>query len=351
MWLGGGGRAIADRIEQDTIMPTAFPVVLSDIGGTNARFSVLRARTSPIEPLSHLKTHEFPSFADALRSAVGNAGVAPKTVLVCAAGPVEGAHVRLTNAQWTIDGREVARDLGLEQGLMFNDFEALALSIPSFKPEWLKTIGGVREPAGQTRIISGPGTGLGTAGLINVEGRWRAIASEGSHSDFAPVSDDEWRLWPHVEKREGRITPETLISGVGLRRLHRARLAAEKRARPEIDEAEIIERALADPAGEEGRSVKLFWRLVARYEGDLALTFLATGGVFLAGGILPRIVSLLDEKDFRDTFENKAPYQALARRIPVQLLIEEDVVLHGMAEIARNPEAYAIDHATRAWVA
>ncbi len=326
-----------------------FPVLLVDIGGTHARFALAREPTREPVSLGSLKTADFADFVDALGWILDTAGAAPNSAMICAAGPVENKAVRLTNANWTIDGPALARRFGFQQGLIFNDFEALALSVPIFWPDWLRTIGsGIAAPDG-ARLVHGPGTGLGSAALIDVEGKWRAIPSEGSHSDFAPVYEDEIAIWPRVERRLGRLTPETLISGPGLRRLHCARLLSAGGAAPDWNEAEIIERAVANPDGQEGDTARLFWRLTARYAGDVALTFLATGGVYLAGGILPRIHSLLEPGEFRRIFENRAPYDALAAGIPVHLIMRSDVALLGMAEIARTPERYAIDYSVRAW--
>ncbi len=330
-------------------MTFPFPVLLSDVGGTNARFAVLRDKHAQPEILGSVGTSAFPTFDAAAQAILGLNTLTPVSCILCAAGPVAGARVELTNANWTIDGHETARRLGLAHGLMLNDFEAQALSLPALRPEWLKEIGHGQAQPGGARVVHGPGTGLGTAALIDVEGRWRAVASEGSHSDFAPVYPDEMALWPHIEKRQGRITPETLISGPGLRRLHRARLASLGHARPDEGEADIIAAALAIQKSAEADSVRLFWRLAARFAGDVALTFLATGGVYLAGGVLPRMMDLLDVDEFRRVFENKAPYERLARKIPVHVLLQTDAVLHGMAEIARAPERFAIDYAARDW--
>jgi glucokinase len=326
-----------------------FPAILCDVGGTNARFALMRDAASSMTWLKPTKTSDHLTFVHALRAATMGDPVQVQSVLICAAGPVELTRVQLTNANWSIDGRKVARDLGLTQGLMFNDFEALALSIPTIRKDWMRPIGGGNATSG-ARVIHGPGTGLGTAALVGVDGKWLAVASEGSHSDFAAVRDDETLIWPHVERREGRITPEALISGPGLRRLHRARFATSGRQRPELSETEITNRAINNPKGEEAETVRLFWRLVARYASDVALTFVGTGGLFLAGGILPRLVSLLDDVEFRSVFDNKAPYCEIVSRIPVNLITEPALAIYGMANIARHPERYAIDYVERAWV-
>ena len=326
-----------------------FPLLVCDVGGTNVRLSLVDAPGAAPFALAPQKTADHAGLAQAVEAALVGSPLRPRSLLLCAAGPNEGRRIQLTNAPWLIEGPQVAAALGLEQGLMFNDFEAQALSLPSLREEWTVPIGAPREGDGGPLLVNGPGTGLGTAALIRAEGKWRAIASESGHLDFAPVTDEERAFWPHVEPVLGRITPEALISGPGLRRLHRARLAALGLGRPELDGVEIVDLALADPTGEEAATIHAFWRLVARFVGDMAITFLSTGGITLAGGILPRIVPLLDPDDFRASFERKAPYEWLVRRIPVRVLVARDTVLAGMADIAAHPKAYAIDYEARRW--
>jgi glucokinase len=326
-----------------------FPVLLADIGGTHTRLAVAAEPQMPLDSLVPQRTSDHADLPAAVRQALGSTGIRPRSILVAAAGPAQGRRIKLTNATWTIDGPVAIRELGFEQGLMLNDFEAQALSIPVLRNEWLRPIGPVNEEAKGPRLIHGPGTGLGTAALIETCGRWHSIASEAGHLDFAPVTETERRFWPHIQPALGRVTPETLISGPGMRRLHDALLASRGRARAGLESAAIIKKALADRSSEEARSVRVFWRLAARFAGDMALTFLATGGVILAGGMLPRVVDLLDEADFRQAFENKAPYVDLMKRMPVRLLVGRDTVLSGLAAVAADPDRYDIDYAARAW--
>ena len=336
-------------VEAEAAVQIEFPVLACDVGGTNVRACLVSAPGAAPQALTPVKTADFPGLSEAMGVLFPPSLPRPATALVCAAGPVEGRAIQLTNAAWRLDGPEIARRCGLRQGYLFNDFEAQALSLPALHRDWSRPIGRVAASHG-TRLIHGPGTGLGTAALIEVAGRWCPVASEAAHSDFAAVTDEERRIWPFVEPVHGRITPECLISGPGLRRLHRARLAADGSARPEADGIAIVARALADHGSQEARTVRMFWRLVARFAGDMALAFLAKGGVTLAGGILPRILPLLDEAEFRTAFEDKAPYGELARQIPVGVLTQPDTVLAGMAAIAAAPGRYLIDFEGRAWV-
>jgi glucokinase len=327
-----------------------FPVFVVDVGGTNARFALQPAPDAALGAAIHLKTHDFPGLVEAAEAAVASLGTRPSSLLVCGAGPVDGRKLKLTNAPWRIDGPETARRLGLAQGLLFNDFEAQALSLPAIPQGWARPIGPVGFGARGPQVILGPGTGLGIGALIEAAGRHTPLASEACHIDFGPVDDEESALWPRLERVYGRVTTESVLAGPGLARVHAARIATLGGPKSTLDAPAVVAAALANRSGEEAGSLRLYWRIVARFAGDMGVAFVATGGVTLAGGVLPRIVDFLDDAAFRRAFEAKAPVDALARRIPTRLVIRADAVLVGMAAIAAAPQRYAIDYAARAWV-
>lgn len=331
-------------------MQFPFPVLVGDIGGTNARFSlVAEPGAAPSRP-EHLGTHDHPSLEAAIAEAMPRFAAKARSMVVCAAGPVDGRRVELTNARWIIDGAEVAEAAGLEQGLILNDFEAQALALPVLGAGAARAIGEASVAERGAQLVVGPGTGLGAAALIEVDGKHFALTSEAGHVDFGPVGDEEAAIWPHIPMTpHGRVSAETVLSGPGLARLHGARFTARGLVAPGLGEAAIVERAKREHGGEEAATVRLFWRLVARFAGDLALAFLATGGVTLAGGVLPRIAELLDPAVFRARFEDKAPFGDLLRGISTRLVLADDTVLHGLAALAAQPERYAIGYGTRAW--
>jgi len=328
----------------------SFPVLVCDIGGTNVRFALQSEPGGALGAGVHRKTWDFPGLAEAIEAATAELGAHPRSVIACGAGPVEGRALKLTNAPWRIEGVEVARRLGLAQGLLLNDFEAQALSLPAIPAGWARQIGPVAFAASGPQVILGPGTGLGIGALIDASGRHTPLASEACHIDFGPVGDEEAAIWPHLERAHGRVTTESVISGPGLVRVHRARVLAAGAPPSLLEAPEIVAAAQRERDGEAARSLALFWRLVARFAGDMAMTFVAFGGVTLAGGVLPRLIDFLDEAEFRRAFEAKAPVDALARRIPTRLVTQSDSVLLGMAAIASRPERYALDFATRGWV-
>lgn len=331
-------------------MDFPFPLVLCDIGGTNARFALKPAPDAPLLPGPPVKTADHGTFEAALAAAVAAFGARPRSVIACAAGPVEGRSVKLTNAGWSVEGEAVAHELALDQGLLLNDFEAQALSLPALREDWTKPVGASPPHTRGTRLVIGVGTGLGAAALVEVEGRWLALPTEAGHVDFAPVGVDEAAIWPHLPIGAlGRISAETVLSGSGIARLHQARCAALGHGPSPLDEVGVVAEALATPGGEAARTLAMFWGLVARCAGDLALDFLAKGGVVFSGGVLPKIAPFLDETKFRARFEDKAPFGELMATIATRLVVAGDVVLPGMAAIAVAPSAYVIDYAARAW--
>jgi glucokinase len=327
-----------------------FPVLVADVGGTNARFSLKETPQAELSAPVHVRTGDSSGLAEAIEAILPKLAARPRSVIACGAGPIVDGKLKLSNASWLIDGREAAHKLKLSGGLLLNDFEAQALSLPVIPDAWTRPIG-PRLPAGAgPRLILGPGTGLGVAALIEAGGRHTPVPSEFCHMGFGPVSEEEWAIWPHLERAHGRITTESVTNGAGLARIYRARLLA-KGVEPEFDDpADVTAAALADRQSEAAEAVRLYWRIVGRLAGDAAIAFVARGGVTLAGGVLPRIVDLLDEAAFRAAFEDKAPVEGLARAIPTRLITHADSVLAGMAAIAAAPQSYAVDYEARAWV-
>ena len=327
-----------------------YPGAVCDVGGTNCRISVQDGPGLALRALPHLLTGDFPGLGEAIETATAGQPAKPRSVIACGAGPVEGRRLKLTNAPWLLDGPEIAAALRLDNGLLLNDFEAQALSLPAILPSWVKVIGPDLPVDAGPQVILGPGTGLGIASLVEADGRLMALASEACHIGFAPETEEEEALWPHLDRVHGRVTAESVLSGVGLARLHRARLAVQGApSSPTITAADITRTASGAPAGEEAATVAAYWRLIGRFAGDMAITFKATGGVTLAGGVLPRIVRRVDPAAFRAAFESKAPVAALARHIPPRLIVQADSVLGGMAARAADPDRYLLDYAARGW--
>lgn len=332
--------------------PAAFPypVAVCDIGGTNVRLAETTTPGGALKIVARIGTGEHDTLAHAIASCRDAFAAPPRSLIVCAAGPVDGRSVKLTNARWTIDGPQVAEALGLEQGLLFNDFEAQAIMLPSLRAEHVLPIGEQAAPAAEgTHLVLGPGTGLGAGLLVPAQGALMPLMTEAGHMDFGAVTPFDVAIWSIVRRDFGRVTGESLLSGPGTVRLYRAICELEGVSPATDDPATITELAFANRDSIEARTLRAFWILVGRFAGSLALGFVAKGGVTLSGGILKRIVDFLDPAAFRRAFEDQAPLQALVAKIPVRLVTDDRSVLEGLAALAANPGRFRIAYEERLW--
>ncbi|MGY2047464.1 glucokinase [Methylobacterium sp. JK268] len=321
-----------------------FPVLIGDIGGTNARFAVVTQPGADPVPLAHAATASFPDPSAAIRHALaGYEAPAPRSAILAIAGRVDGPEVRLTNADWVIAGAGIGRDFGLATCAVVNDYVPVAAGAAALDPAGsdrtnLSPIGPLLPPGRGSRLVLGPGTGFGAAALVPFGKQLAIVSTEVGHTDFGPSDAEEAALWPALERIEGRITVEALLSGPGLVRLH-AGVSGGGGLSPE----EITARGLSgeDPAA--ARTLALFAKLLGRLCGDLALTFLATGGVYIGGGIAPRVLRVLQEGEFRRAFTHKPPFAAMMEAIPTCVLTIADPAFTGLAALASQPDLFAYD--------
>ncbi len=332
-----------------------YPCLVADVGGTNARFAILTGPDAALSDMHRLDTSGEADFARTTERAIAAAGFpAPRSMLLAVAGPPVGKRAQLSNTtveggRLTVDGNALADALGLEQGLLFNDFEALSLSLPFLGPD---DVVGLAERCGDTAVpapmvVVGPGTGLGVGGLLPVGGRWLPAAGEGGHVMLGPATADEMRFWPHLGGMA--FSAEDLLSGRGLSRLYRASAASLGEPQGDDSPPAIAERALAGSEKAASDAVRWLFLLLARFAGDMAMVLGARGGVFIGGGIAPRLRSLLDEAAFVEAFRGDGRGVGFLLPIPVSLIIAPDAALKGLAAVARRPELFALDYAARRW--
>ena len=313
-----------------------FPVLIGDIGGTNARFGLIESKGAPPRLLSREATHGHPHPSAAIRASLAQSGApAPRSAILAIAGRVDAPAVPLTNADWLVDAAAVGRDFGLARVALVNDYVPVAAGAAGIAPDDLTPIGPARGDASGPRLVLGPGTGFGAAALIPYEDRLAIVSTEAGHTDLGAIDAEEAEIWPAVERVDERVTVETLLSGPGLARLYAAiRAVREGGNGGPCDPAEITSAGLSGEDPHARAALALFGRLLGRVCGDLALTFLATGGVYIGGGIAPRIVPILREGDFRDAFERKAPFAEQMRAIPTSVITVKDPAFSGLAALA-----------------
>lgn len=327
-----------------------FPILLGDIGGTNARFSILPDETSEPIPFPNVRTIDFPTIDEAiLKDVLEKTSVRPRSAILAVAGPIEGDEIDLTNCEWIVRPHALIADLGFTDVLVLNDFEAQALAVACLTEDYREMIGAPADPALASRVVLGPGTGLGVAGLVHARNTWFPVPGEGGHVDIGPRSERDLEIFPHLEPIEGRISAEQLLCGRGLVNIYRA-----------ICLADGVEPSLALPSDitagwqagsnlQAAETVSLFATYLGRLAGDMALIFMAKGGVYLAGGISQKIIPALKQPAFRHAFEDKAPHSELMRLIPTFVVTHPLAALAGLASYARSPLTYGISTQGRRW--
>lgn len=330
-----------------------FPCLVADVGGTNARFATLAAPDAQLSPMLRLDTGADADFARTARRALDAGRFAqPRSFLLAVAGPVSGREATLTNAstpggRLAVEGGRLAASLGLADGLLLNDFEALSLALPFLGAGSLDRIGGGAADAAAPMAVVGPGTGLGVGALAPSGTRWLPMASEGGHVSIGPVTADERLYWPFLG--DGEAGAEDLLSGRGLSRIYRACVAQARSAAQDDDPAAIAARALAGEDSSAADAARRLLALLARFAGDMALTLGARGGLFIGGGVAPRLLPLLDRDAFMRCFQGNGHRAEYLRPVAVNLIRAPDAALQGLAAVARAPESFALDYAGRRW--
>lgn len=255
------------------------------------------------------------------------------------AGPVTGRRAQLTNVPWVVDLDTLRGDVMIPRAYLLNDLEVLAWSVPVLGPDEIEVLHeGMTDPHGNVALIAA-GTGLGIALLPHVNGRLVPRASEGGHVDFAPRNDDEQTLLETLAREFGRVDVERVVSGPGLAHIHRIlhpHQCATLTPLVAIDDqpAAITRAALEDGCPSCTRTLEVFVSAYGASAGNLALTVLATGGVYLGGGIAPRILPALRWPVFMRSFLAKSPMDALISRMPVKVILNPRAGLLGAATYA-----------------
>ena len=301
------------------------PRLVADIGGTNARFGWVAHEGAPIDHVQVLPCADHPTLADAVRAYLAvHALPSPGSMAMGIATPVVGDLVRMTNHHWAFSQQALRTALGLERLLVLNDFTMLALALPTLPAAQLRQLGGAAVDDTAPKGLIGPGTGLGVSGLLPSPAGWVAIAGEGGHVTLAAQDDREEAVIHQLRHRHGHVSAERAICGAGLVALYEAVCAVDGRDAEKLLPSDVTSRGLAgsDPACTEALSH--FCAFLGSVAGNLALTLGARGGVYLGGGIVPRLGSFVEKSRLRERFEHKGRFQAYLRPIPL-LIIDAQV--------------------------
>lgn len=314
------------------------PRLLADIGGTNARF-VIEASCGRLDAVLVLRCHDYVSLQDAIVAYVAT----PEAQAACShqvrhaaiaiANPVDGDVVSMTNHSWSFSIEAMRTALCLDTLLVVNDFTALAMALPYLAADQRRAVG-AGAPRRESPIgLIGAGTGLGVSGLIPAEGRWIALASEGGHVTFSPSDDREVSVLRFAFHEYAHISAERFLSGPGLELIYRALASrCRKKAEP-LQAAQITERALDRTCALCIEVVDCFCAMLGTLAGNVAVTLGAQGGIYIGGGIVPRLGDLFAASTFRQRFEQKGRLSGYLAQIPTYVITAEYPAFIGVSAI------------------
>ncbi|KVM74128.1 glucokinase [Burkholderia ubonensis] len=313
-------------------VPAAEPRLLADIGGTHARFALETPR-GEIGNVRVYRCGDHASVADAMRAFLRDAGGAcVRHAAIAIANPVDGDLVSMTNHDWRFSIDATRRVLGFDTLHVVNDFAALAMAVPHLSGEQRRQVGGGDVQPGGTIGVLGAGTGLGVSALVRVGDAWAPLSSEGGHVSFAPADEREDAVLRYARTRWPHVSFERLAAGPGIAVIHAALAARDGVDAAGVDTATIIERSLAGDARCIA-TLDCFCGMLGTFAGNLALTLGATGGIYIGGGVVPRLGARFDASPFRARFEAKGRFAGYLARIPTFVITAPHPAFTGVSRL------------------
>ena len=319
------------------------PALIGDIGGTNARLALVTPGDITPHDIINLPCADYPGVIEAIQDYLTRVGAtgdnAPREACLAFACPVHAERVKMTNNHWDFMKRDVRETLNLSLFKVINDFTAQALGVPHVTADDLVEVQAGDGQAHSTRLVIGPGTGLGVAGVFPGQHAWIPLPTEGGHVTFAPTDDTERALLDVFLQHHKRVSVERILCGQGLLELYQAHCALDDQAPRCASPAEVTQAANeGDPIAT--ATLLRFLKILGDVCGDATLTMGARGGVYLCGGILPRLLDWLPKSQLRDSFVNKGRMGAYNADIPVWVVTHPWTGLLGAAEALHNEEVF-----------
>lgn len=309
--------------------------IIADIGGTNIRIAIVEhGSDSYFQDIATYKCAEYGGLAEVLNSYLEERGLVGQQLNACLAiaCPVDDDLISMTNLPWQFSQSQLKETLGFSSLTLINDYTAIAMAIPLLNEDQKIKIGGGEAVAEKNISVCGPGTGLGVANLIHFKGKWVSVSGEGGHVDFAPIGELETDILNYLNRIKPRVSYEQLLSGYGLEQVYQAISAIKENPNSEkLNAADISQRGLSGDCELCRLTLTVFCQVLGSFAGNLALTCNSQGGVYIAGGIVPRFIEFLKSSAFRERFETKGRLSHITRQSPTYVITESQPGLLGAA--------------------
>jgi glucokinase len=329
-------------------------LLAGDIGGTKTDLALYTEDGGPRAPvtLAEFPSHDYDSLEAVVREFLKSTGASVNYASFDVAGPVIDGAAKTTNLPWQVESAKLERELGLEAVYLLNDLEAVAYAVPMLEAADLHPLAPGKAQRGGSLAIVAPGTGLGEAFLTWEGDHYVSHASEGGHADFAPADDDQIELLRYLKPRLGHVSFERVCSGIGIPNIYDFLKQQGKFARePDIEHRTaaapdrtkvIMDIGVHEPGASAvcGATVAMFTSILGAEAGNLALKVMATGGVYIGGGIPTHILSALDNGPFLEAFRNKGRFHDLMADVPVSVIVAQAALLgaasYGLSRMATD---------------
>lgn len=322
--------------------------LIADIGGTNIRLALASSQAKSNDKnidISEIETYqckEFSGLAEVISHYIEVKGLAEHAINACfaIACPVDNDLISMTNLPWQFSQQSLKKTLKLNSLSFINDYTAIAMAIPLLNEQQKVKIGGGESVEGKPISVCGPGTGLGVANLVpvSVDGKkqWHCISGEGGHIDFAAITETEQQVKNFIDTIRTRVSYEQLLSGFGLEQIYQALLFINKqpeitKVKDKLSAKDITTKALNESCDICQQTLTLFCEVLGSFAGNLALIMNSQGGVYIAGGIVPRFIEFLQSSDFRARFEAKGRLSSITEQAPTYVITEQQPGLLGAA--------------------
>jgi glucokinase len=312
--------------------------IAGDIGGTHTRIALFDPSVAGPAALEVFPSREHDGLESMIRAFLAAHPAQVERACFGVAGPVQNGHVKTTNLAWPVDANSVARLLGIEHVGLVNDLYANAYGIADLGPDDIETLREGDPSMGGNAAVISAGTGLGEAGLFWDRRRYHVFASEGGHTDFGPRDEDELALCAYLARNHAHVSYERVCSGMGLVAIHDFLSHREGAGVGRTDASAITRAALDGSDAVCSQALDMMVRIYGAEAGNLALKLLATGGIYVGGGIAPRILPRLKEGSFLEALDAKGRFAPLLSRIPVHVILHDRTALLGAARLARGDE-------------
>lgn len=321
---------------------TPFQILVADIGGTNARFGLVELGTDASSSNAHqgfiatrqirLKCSEYPTIAAMAKAYCEQADLAmPDYGCLAIAGPIENGWVRMTNLNWAFSIEDMRNELGMTGLEVINDFAALAYATPFLRGEEIGLLhAGTANPEAAI-VVFGPGTGFGMAALVPDHGDWKLLPTEGGHCSFAPTDSKDLAIRAHLAEQQSHVSIEDLLSGRGLVSIYQALAKLAGKEAQNFTPADVSTKGMADEDSLCREALETFCNMLGSVAGDKALSLGAKGGVFLGGGIIPKIAKFIPQTRFEERYRHKGPMTDYVSAIPVNMILNDTAALVGTA--------------------